>query len=131
VSLAPQEPTSSLLRSGANIGKKELHGEEEEEEEEDEDFQGGQEGRRSQEAKPRRLMGKQGVASNRKMSMDVGSLILGWSTQVNSGSNDPQLQNTASPSSFPFHLFFNKQILFFLFRLHFPVISLAYTIQIL
>ena len=58
--LAPQEPTSSLLRSGANIGKKELQGEEEEEE----DVQGGQEGRRSQEAKPRRLMGKQGVANN-------------------------------------------------------------------
>ena len=58
--LAPQEPTSSLLRSGANIGKKELQGEEEEEE----DVQGGQEGRRSQEAKPRRLMGKQGAANN-------------------------------------------------------------------
>ena len=57
--LAPQEPTSSLLRSGANIGKKELQGEEDEEE-----VQGGQEGRRSQEAKPRRLMGKQGVANN-------------------------------------------------------------------
>ena len=59
---APQEPTSSLLRSGANIGKKELQ--EEEEEEEGEEVQGGQEGRRSQEVKPRRLMGKAGVASS-------------------------------------------------------------------
>ena len=59
--LAPQEPTSSLLRSGANIGKKELQGDEDVDEDE---VQGGQEGRRSQEAKPRRLMGKQGVANN-------------------------------------------------------------------
>ena len=59
---APQEPTSSLLRSGANIGKKELQ--EEEEEEEGEEVQGGQEGRRSQEVKPRRLMGKAGVDNN-------------------------------------------------------------------
>ena len=59
---APQEPTSSLLRRGANIGKKELQGEDEEEEVEE--VQGGHDGRRSQEVKPKRLMGKPGVASN-------------------------------------------------------------------
>ena len=59
---APQEPTSSLLRSGANIGKKELQGEDEEEGVEE--VQGGHEGRRSQEVKPKRLMEKAGVANN-------------------------------------------------------------------
>jgi len=83
MSLAPQEPTSSLLRSGANNGKKELQ----EEEEEDDEVQGGQEGRRSQEAKPRRLIGKQGVANNREIKMDVGSLIAG--IRSTSASNDP------------------------------------------
>ena len=73
---APQEPTSSLLRSGANIGKKELQ--EEEEEEEGEEVQGGQEGRRSQEVKPRRLMGKAGVASSlcKKVSSKGSTLLL-------------------------------------------------------
>ena len=71
---APQEPTSSLLRSGANIGKKELQ----EEEEEGEEVQGGQEGRRSQEVKPRRLMGKAGVASSlsKKVSSKASTLLL-------------------------------------------------------
>ena len=74
---APQEPTSSLLRSGANIGKKELQ-EEEEEEEEGEEVQGGQEGRRSQEVKSRRLMGKAGVASSlcKKVSSKGSTLLL-------------------------------------------------------
>jgi len=99
VSLAPQEPTSSLLRSGANIGKKELQ----EEEEEGDELQGGQGGRRSQEVKPRRLMGKAGVDNNRKIKMDVVSLIAG---KVNPASKDllnlaSSLQHTASPSSFP------------------------------
>ena len=57
IHLAPQEPTSSFLRSGANIGKRELQ----DEEEEDVDVQGGQGGRRSQE---KRLMGAEGVAHN-------------------------------------------------------------------
>ena len=73
---APQEPTSSLLRSGANIGKKELQEEEEEEEEEGEEVQGGQEGRRSQEVKPRRLMGKAGVDNNLRTKVSPFLLIL-------------------------------------------------------
>ena len=79
VYLAPQEPTSSLVRRGANIGKKELQGEEDE----DEEVQGGQEGRRSQEAKPRRLMGKQGVANNLNKKRFFIMSIFGFNTAVN------------------------------------------------
>ena len=70
--LAPQEPTSSLVRRGANIGKKELQGEE------DEEAQGGQEGSLSQEAKPRRLMGKQGEANNLNKKSFFNSLHLDY-----------------------------------------------------
>merc|ERR1719266_841907 len=66
IHLAPQEPTSSFLRSGANIGKKL-------QEEEDVDVQGGQGGRRNQE---KRLMGAEGVAHNRDKRMAGRSLIL-------------------------------------------------------
>jgi hypothetical protein len=124
VSRAPQEPTSSLLRSGANIGKKELQ---EEEEEEGDEVQGGQEGRRSQEVKPRRLMGKTGVANNRKIKMDVVSLIAG---KVNPASKDllnsaSSLQNTASPSSSP-QVQTPSTMSFFYFSFHLPIPDSCY-----
>ena len=64
----------------------------------------------------------------REMSMDVGSLILGWSNQPPTVLN---FRKQPLPHPPLFHLFFNNQILSFWLPLAFPVISLAYTIQVI
>jgi len=75
LSLAPQEPTSSLLRSGAKIGKKEVQEGEDDEEEEERGVelaakdQGGHEGRRNQ---LKRLIERPGEEQTKVMKTETG-----------------------------------------------------------